>query len=238
MAFGVSRLSDDELFRKVLLIFPPAQLVLGLILYAATAANGGVLVVLFVLAGIGYLLARLGWESRGGRIAGRILWLAPPALFLTAAGMALAASDADFGQGWMMLGVNALVMLHTLSLFWIPSMAVAALNARRWDVTALRIACLLQLALGIVMDFPLAGQIQWGVDNVYFRLFCLACAAAVTVTAFLIPPAPAALSRRVKKSEKTVPTKAGTIRNPDYFTAFTASSACRAIRSSAAAKYG
>lgn len=184
--------SDADLYRKLLIIFPIVQLVMGLALFVLTTTTQPVLYGLFVAGIICAVLSYRFWNSRSARVVCRVVMYALLIGFPLAAGVALirSAGAADFTQSFDLFWVNSLAMVHTIQLFLTPAMAMAALHERRMDVNFLRIMAVINelLAVALYVVPAVYERIAVGVDNWYFRIFCLACVSVTTVTAFLIPP--------------------------------------------------
>lgn len=184
-------LSDADLYRKLLIIFPIVQLVMGLALFVMTTTAQPVLYGLFVAGIICAVLSYRFWNSRTARVVCRIAVYALLIGFPLAACVALMRSaGAGFSQSFDMFWVNSLAMVHTIQLFLTPAMAQAALHGRRMDVNFLRVMAVINelLAIALYVIPAVYERIEMGVDNWYFRLFCLACVSVTTVVAFLIPP--------------------------------------------------
>ena len=199
-------LSDTDLYRKLLIIFPIVQLVMGLALFVLTTTAQPVLYGLFVAGIICAVLSYRFWSSRTARVVCRIVVYVLLIGFPLAAGVALVRSaGADFSQSFDMFWVNTLAMVHTIQLFLTPAMAQAALHGRRMDVNFLRVMVVINelLAIALYVIPAVFERIEMGVDNWYFRLFCLACVSVTTVTSFLIPPALLKKAPRASRSEPT-----------------------------------
>lgn len=182
--------SDTELYQKVLVLFSIIQLVLGLALYVLTTTAKPMLYLLFVVAIVCAVLSHRFWHSRPARVVGRGFTYLLPVGFLAGAVVAQVGFSGMSGTEWEKFGINTPLILHTMLLFLIPSMALAALHGRRMDVNSLRVMSVLNTLLAGVLYLVPAVQerIELGVDNLYFRLFCLLCVAVTMVAAFLIPP--------------------------------------------------
>lgn len=199
--------SDTELYQKVLVAFSVVELVMGLALYMLTTTTKPVLYGLFVVAVICAVLAHRFWHSRPVRVVCRGFVYLLIGGFLLAAVIALARSGEDMAQGWTLFWVNSLAMVHTILLFLTPAMALASLHERRLDVNFLRgMTVVNTLLAGALYLIPsVYERIEVGVDNLYFRVFCMACVAVTMVAAFLISPSVRLKKPMMKQKRKDEP---------------------------------
>ena len=195
-----SKFTDEELYRKILFYFPLGQWLMAMILFGFTSVNHTILFGLVAIGGLLMLLSHTGWDKTAVRVIGRGLPCLLLVGFLGVAGVITFSSGDTMPERQWQFVQHAMVIVHTMLLVFLPGMAHAAKRERMWDVSVLRIVATLNTILAAVLYLipSIYERLEVGVDNLYFRLFCVVCMAVTAVTSFLIPP----LWRVGKKANK------------------------------------
>lgn len=193
-------ISDQELYHKVLLIFSVGQWLAATIMFGLTSVGLTTVTILAVIGAVLMALSHWQWDKRAARIIGRGISYLLLTGFVAATGAIFLMPGEMLPERQWQLTQHALLIVHTVLLVLLPGMALAARKERMWDVSALRIVASLNtvLAAALYLIPSMVERLEMGVDNLYFRLFCVVCMAVTAVTSFLIPP----LWRVGKKADK------------------------------------
>lgn len=185
---------DRALFKKLLIGFSIAQLVLAGVYYIVAAVARPVYLVLLAVTLVSMILAGKAWDKKAVRIIVRCLLglLAVASLVLPIVYVCMLVYAGANGELlWMQTSMAVSFFMQTVLICLLPAYAMAANQDRKMDAVLLRIVSVAAFASALVMVLHTAstGYIVVWVDNLYFGLFYLLCTAVTAVLSFIAQPA-------------------------------------------------
>lgn len=191
---------DTDLYRKLLLGFSFGQLALGALYFMFAAINPVVIAVLLGISAVCMLLIRAFWENKKFiRILVRavslafilgilILVLVTGIMGLTSLGENASRLERDYV--FQQVAVLFCAFFQAVLLGFCPALAMAYLRGHGWDVMALRILSIVELAVAVctaIFTYRY-DAIYLSIDNLYYSAFFVLCTAVTAVLTFLVFP--------------------------------------------------